>query len=119
MAAFCLLFITVNAQKNAIQNVPTKDDTLNGSVTPERIWWDIQHYDLTVRPDYINKTITGLNVIEYNVRDKVHSELMQIDLVSPLTIDSVFQNGKKVAYEHNRNIWYLKITQKQTSKKIK
>lgn len=38
---------------------------------------------------------------------------MQIDLVSPLKIDSVFQNGKKVAYECKENIWYLSILQKQ------
>ena len=99
--------------------IPTREDTLNGSITPERIWWDIQHYDITIKPDYFNRTITGKNVIVYNVINKKHSDLMQIDFVSPLTIDSVFQNGKKVEYNHNQNIWYLRILQKQTKKNNK
>ena len=104
---------TIKAQENATVYVPTRQDTLNGSITPERIWWDIQHYDLTIEPNHLNKTIIGKNIIEYNVIDKKHSDLMQIDLVSPLKIDSVFQNGKKVEYYRNQNIWYLKILQKQ------
>ena len=119
LALLTFLTGTMKAQEKANTNVPTKADTLNGSVTPERIWWDIQHYDLTIKPDYLNKTISGKNIIEYNVTDKKHSHSMQIDLVSPLKIDSVFQNGKKIGYERNQNIWYLKISEIQASKKNK
>ena len=113
------MFYTVQAQENVTLNIPTKQDTLNGSITPERIWWDIQHYDLNIKPDYINKTITGKNTIEYNITANKHSDLMQIDLVSPLKIDSVFQKNKKVDFIQKKNIWYLKLSQKQTSKKNK
>lgn len=112
-----LIFNSAQAQKNVTLNIPTKQDTLNGSITPERIWWDIQHYALSIIPDYTNKTITGKNIIEYNVTNKKHSDLMQIDLVSPLKIDSVFQKDKKVDFTQNQNIWYLKLPQNQTSKK--
>jgi aminopeptidase N len=114
-----LLILSTSILKGQVKekiNFPTKADTLNGSITPERVWWDIQHYDLSVKPDYLKKTISGKNIIEYNLTDKKHSELMQIDLVSPLTIDSVFQNNKQVGFEKNRNIWYLKILQKQARK---
>lgn len=110
-----LIFCSLQAQKNPILNIPTRQDTLNGSITPERIWWDIQHYDLAIKPDYSNKTLTGTNTIEYRVTNKKHSDLMQIDLVSPLKIDSVFQKGKKIHYTQDQNIWYLKIPQNQTS----
>lgn len=113
---FCFKTCTAVAQENTNVIFPTKQDTLNGSITPERIWWDIQHYDLTIKPDYFNKTITGKNVITYNVINQKHADLMQIDLVSPLVIDSVFQNEKKIEYKHDQNIWYLKIDQKQNSK---
>ena len=114
-----LMFYSVQGQENQKLNIPTKQDTLNGSITPERIWWDIQHYALSIKPDYVNKTITGKNVIEYNVTDKKHSDLMQIDLVSPLKIDSVFQKEKKVDFTQNQNIWYLKLSKNQASKKNK
>jgi aminopeptidase N len=113
------MFYSVQGQENQKLNIPTKQDTLNGSITPERIWWDIQHYDLSIKPDYVNKTITGKNVIEYNVTDKKHSDLMQIDLVSPLKIDSVFQKEKKVDFTQNQNIWYLKLPNNQASKRNK
>lgn len=108
------LFLSIQAQENTALRIPTKHDTLNGSITPERVWWDIQHYDLSVKPDYLNKTISGKNEIEYNVIHKKHSNLMQIDLVSPLKIDSVFQKGKKIEYTQDQNIWYLKLPQEQT-----
>jgi len=114
-----LMFYSVQGQESQTLNIPTKQDTLNGSITPERIWWDIQHYDLSIKPDYVNKTITGKNVIEYIITNKEHSDLMQIDLVSPLKIDSVFQKEKKVDFTQNQNIWYLKLPQNQTSKKNK
>ncbi|WP_072972902.1 M1 family metallopeptidase [Flavobacterium saccharophilum] len=113
------MFYSVQGQENQKLNIPTKQDTLNGSITQERIWWDIQHYALSIKPDYVNKTITGKNVIEYTVIDKKHSDLMQIDLVSPLKIDSVFQKEKKVDFTQNQNIWYLKLPKNQASKKNK
>ena len=39
---------TIKAQERAVLYIPTRQDTLNGSITSERIWWDIQHYDLTI-----------------------------------------------------------------------
>ncbi|WP_345159980.1 M1 family metallopeptidase [Flavobacterium ginsengisoli] len=114
-----LMFCMVYAQENIALHIPTKQDTLNGSITPERIWWDIQHYDLTIKPDYNSKTISGKNTIEYTVVNKKHSDLMQIDLVVPLKIDSVFQKGKKINYTQNENIWYIKLPKKVLSKKNK
>lgn len=113
------IFCMVYAQENSSLHIPTKQDTLNGSITPERIWWDIQHYDLTIKPDYNTKTISGKNIIEYNVIQKKHADLMQIDLVAPLKIDSVFQKGKKINYTQNENIWYIKLPKKLLSKKNK
>lgn len=34
----------------------THADTLRGSITPQRIWWDVIKYDITIKPDYKNKT---------------------------------------------------------------
>ena len=45
----------------------TQQDTLRGSITPERIWWDLTYYhlELEVVPD--EKFITGKNTIAYTV----------------------------------------------------
>src|SRR5687767_6124984 len=39
----------------------TKQDTLRGSITPERAWWDVVKYDLAVTPNFKNFTISGSN----------------------------------------------------------
>lgn len=114
-----LMFCLVYAQENERLHIPTRQDTLNGSITPERIWWDIQHYDLTIKPNYNTKTISGKNTIQYTVVKKKHSDLMQIDLVAPLKIDSIFQKGQKIAYTKNENVWYAKLPEKLLSKKNK
>ncbi|HMG81492.1 MAG TPA: M1 family metallopeptidase [Ferruginibacter sp.] len=64
----------------------THADTLRGSNGPYRSWWDILQYNLTIKPDFSNKTIEGYSTIKFKVL-RIDS-LMQIDLQESLTIDS-------------------------------
>jgi len=64
----------------------THADTLRGSNGPHRSWWDVLQYNLTIKPDFSNKTIEGYAAIKFKVL-RIDS-LMQIDLQEPLTIDS-------------------------------
>ena len=43
----------------------THADTLRGSITPERAWWDVFRYDITVKPNYESKTIEGICTINF------------------------------------------------------
>ncbi|HTB99173.1 MAG TPA: M1 family metallopeptidase [Ferruginibacter sp.] len=65
----------------------TQADTLRGSNGPGRDWWDVLHYDITIKPDYLNKTIAGTTTIEFKVIKKAGK--MQIDLQDSLVIDSI------------------------------
>src|SRR6476620_8535285 len=40
-------------------------DSLRGSITAERGWWDVIKYDITVQPDIDNKSIAGANNITF------------------------------------------------------
>jgi hypothetical protein len=72
----------------------THQDTLRGSVGPERSWWDVLHYDITVTPDYNAKTIKGKTTIEYKITQDKHNYYLQVDLQKPLIIDTIFYNNK-------------------------
>jgi aminopeptidase N len=89
----------------------TKQDTLRGSITPERVWWDLQHYnlDFTVTPE--NKSISGSNTIRYTVLSK--NQLMQIDLQPPMAITSATQNGKELEFIRDGNVYYITLQKKQ------
>ena len=64
----------------------THQDSLRGSITPERAWWNVLRYDISVIPDYNNKTIAGQTAILFQVLKAGHT--LQIDLQEPLVIDS-------------------------------
>src|SRR5262249_48503811 len=84
-----LISIVCKAQQPAKEKVFTHADTLRGSITPERAWWNVLRYDITVKPDYDNKIITGKNIITYSAVRNNDQTAMQIDLKEPLTIDSI------------------------------
>ncbi|MCO6496131.1 MAG: M1 family metallopeptidase [Chitinophagaceae bacterium] len=66
----------------------TRADTLRGSDGEGRNWWDIVHYDLHVKFNIEDSTISGYNVIRFNY-ENINGKYFQIDLQEPLVIDSV------------------------------
>lgn len=93
--------------------VPGHADTLRGSITPERAWWDIQRYDITIKPDFLNKTTVGDDLITYKVVSAVQPG-MQIDLQAPLHIDSILYNGSQsVGFIREGNVWHVKTPQQK------
>ncbi len=108
------LFITsISAQ----QPVFTRQDTLRGSITNERVWWDLTHYDLDLKIDIPTKSIQGTNTITYRVLQE--NQLMQIDLQPPMKITSVKQDGNSLTYNRDGNVYYIKLNNKQQVDSIK
>lgn len=93
----------------------TRADTLRGSITPERAWWDVTHYDLKVTVNPSEKTIEGSNTITYKVT-KPHN-IMQIDLQAPMRIDKAIQNRQEISFTSEGNAHFLKLQQKQVTGK--
>ena len=88
-----LLFVgfssRVEAQLMQEKEQYTHADTLRGSDNPNRNWWKVLHYNITVKPDYNTKSIQGKTWIEFKEVYSIHSDTMQIDLQQPLIIDSI------------------------------
>ena len=89
----------------------TRQDTLRGSITPERAWWDLLHYDLKVFVDVQKKSLKGSNTISYRVLES--KQVMQIDLQAPMKITGVFQKKKKLAYKTEGNAHFITIVNDQ------
>jgi aminopeptidase N len=85
----------------------TKEDELRGTVTEDRAWWDVQHYDLQVEIFPESKTIKGTNTITYKVLDE--DKMMRIDLRAPMVINKITQKGKKLKYKTKGNFHYIKF----------
>jgi len=109
---FLLLFTLLANQLQAQNPVFTRQDTLRGSITPERAWWDLTHYHLDIRVDPTAKTIRGVNTISYKVVQP--PKTMQIDLQPPLKIEKVEQNGQALSFQREGNAYFVTLTEAQT-----
>ena len=97
---FCLLLpLSVFGQSY------THQDTLRGSITPERAWWDLTHYDLRIKVNPADSTIQGENVIGFTALQA--GDQMQIDLQYPMQITSVKFEGQALSYVRQGNAYFV------------
>ena len=108
----CLLCITtvqLKAQLMQDNHHFTKSDTLRGSLNANRTWWDVLRYEVSVQPDIEAKTIKGVCEILFKP-DAVGSKTMQIDLQSPMQIDSIVYKNKSLPFaKADTNVWLVKL----------
>jgi aminopeptidase N len=89
----------------------TRADTLRGSNTPERSWWDAAFYDLAVKVNPADSTIVGRNTITYRVLGPARE--MQIDLQQPLRVDSIVQDGTELSVRRDGNALFVRLLSPQ------
>ena len=112
--SICLYTSTCAQPLNQKQKF-TRQDTLRGSVTPERSWWDASHYAIEVTPDYEKKSITGANVIKFKVLKSGNK--MQLDMQQPMEIKSVSWNSSSVPFTRDGNVYYVNFPSMLTAGK--
>ena len=87
----------------------TRADTLRGSITPQRAWWEVVYYDLhvTVMPE--DSSISGYNKITYRVTDD--PKQLQVDLQQPLQIDQIRQAGRALPFKSvgESNAYFVEV----------
>jgi aminopeptidase N len=90
---------------------PTHADSLRGSITPERAWWDATFYDLHTRISPADSTISGSVGISYTVLALARE--MQIDLQMPMVIDSIEQNRRMLNFRRDGNAFFASLLEEQ------
>jgi aminopeptidase N len=95
----------------------THQDTLRGSITKERVWWDVKQYHLDIKINPADSTISGSNTIRYKILNSYNR--MQIDLQEPLEINKVIQDGKELKYQRDGNVFYIDLVALQNPGEIK
>lgn len=107
-----LICTTLSAQQKQF----THQDSLRGSITPERAWWDLTYYHLSIKTDIDNKFLKGTNRVQYKVLKS--AQRMQIDLQAPMRITKVTQDGNALKVEQDGNAYFIELSQKQTKNSI-
>jgi aminopeptidase N len=112
-----IAILHLNSVRLSCQNITfTRQDTLRGSVTQGRAWWDLTFYHLDIIVNPADSTINGTNTVTYRVLNS--SGLMQIDLQEPLRLTKAEQNSKSLIYRREGNVYWIKLSEKQEPGKI-
>ena len=114
-----IIFNSLNAQGllEKKKEIFTRQDSLRGSITKERAWWDVKKYHLDIKVNPADSTISGSNTIKYQVLQEYTS--MQIDLQNPMEISKVIQDGKTLKYRREGNAFFIELVAPQTKGTIK
>ena len=103
-----LLLSLLTAHSIAQEPASRSQDELRGSVTAERSWWDLEHYDLTVEIFPETQTLKGSNVISFKTLKS--GERMQIDLQPPLNITKVIHGGRDLRFTREGNVYWIQFS---------
>jgi aminopeptidase N len=90
----------------------TRDDSLRGSITPERSWWDLKYYELRTKVNPAEKFLSGSTAVYYEVLKPY--QVIQIDLQPPLKVDKVTQDGQELSFKlDGKNAYMINLKKKQ------
>jgi len=109
----CVAVAPVSLKAQVAPPVFTHADTLRGSNTLQRAWWDASFYDLHVKVNPIDSSIVGYNAITYRVLKPAPRREMQIDLQMPLVVDSIVQDGLELSARRDGNAFFVTLISPQ------
>ncbi len=115
---FFIVFIADGLSQGLMDDklLPTRQDSLRGSITPEREWWDLTYYHLDIKVEPDKKYISGSNTVGYRVLKS--NKTMQIDLQKPMRITSVIADGKPLKFNREGNAYFIEHKVKQKKNDI-
>ncbi len=106
-----LLLIAISLVQSNAQKY-TRTDSLMGSITPERAWWDLKYYDLDVKVNIDEKYISGKNTVLFQAT--APGQIMQIDLQPPMKITAVHQGDVSLTWtKDGPNAHMIKLSESQ------
>jgi aminopeptidase N len=98
------------------QQIFTKDDTLRGTITPERAWWDLKYYELRLKVNPAEKQLSGSTTVFYEVLNS--NQTLQIDLQPPMVLQNATQDNQTLRIEKmGENAYHIHLNKPQVKGK--
>ncbi|WP_291724858.1 M1 family metallopeptidase [Bernardetia sp.] len=82
----------------------SRQDSLRGSLRKERAY-DVKYYDLNLKIDIENQSITGYNAITF--QNTSLDSVLQLDLFEQFEIDSIVYQNQKLEYKRDGNVIWV------------
>src|SRR6476646_6039342 len=96
MRNIAVILLLLAAKPAFAQSSFSRKDSLQGGLGVERTCYDVVRYDLNVKVNTDNQTISGSNDITFKV--VMPTKRIQVDLFQNMQIDSIIFNGKPLTY---------------------
>lgn len=93
----------------------TKQDSLKGSDTKFRNFWDVKKYEITVEPKFNDQSVSGTNKITFEITKDVVNPVFQIDLQQPMNYKIIDSDEKLCSSKRDGD--FIFIETKKTYKK--
>ncbi|HLA55598.1 MAG TPA: M1 family metallopeptidase [Flavobacterium sp.] len=100
-----IAFILLGIQQLIAQETFTRKDSLQGGLRFERTCFDVRRYDLNVKINPTDKSLTGFNDITFNTVENTNK--IQLDLFENMLVDSIVFNKKKLNYKREFNAVFI------------
>lgn len=94
----------------------TRQDTLRGSITPERAWWNVLHYNINIDVNIEKKEITGYNQLTFDVVQAGKNKVMQIDLQNPMIIEKITDGKTSYPFKREGNVYWIDFGEREFKK---
>lgn len=92
------------------ENLPS-EDSLKGSDTRFRNFWDVKKYDITVEPDFEKKSVSGSNTITFEITKDIENPVFQIDLQQPIDFEFI-NKDKKLTAKRDKDFIFITANKK-------
>lgn len=96
--------------KNAFgekEHVFTKQDSLFGSNTKYRDFWDVKKYDIEAEPNFAQKSVKGSNRISFSITKDVNNPTFQIDIQQPMKVSNVMSDFEITSQKRDGNFLFV------------
>lgn len=90
----------------------TSEDSLKGSDTQFRNFWDVKKYELSVEPDFEKKSLSGTNRITFEITRDVTNPVFQVDLQQPMRVENLTASFPVKNFKHEKDFIFITAAKK-------
>jgi aminopeptidase N len=113
LLSFLLLIAHQSGYAQLLHNSPqkfTRADTLRGTLSPERICYDVLYYHLNIDVNINDRYISGSNVIRFKAMNDFVK--MQVDLFENMKVERIMYKEKELAFKRESNAVFITFPEK-------
>lgn len=96
-----------NAYGDGAKTEFTRQDTLFGSNTKFRDFWDVKKYEITAEPTFETKSVSGTNRIDFVFTKDISDPVFQIDIQQPMKTANVMSDFEVSSQNRDGNFLFI------------